>query len=186
MMIIYMMKSFSTILTLVRFITSVYMNMSLEITALTKSFTTVLTLVRFITGMYTKMFLEITILTKSFSTVLTLVRFITSVYMKVKWICLFANHPLAITYHTKTCQIQSNESITYFYLCRINYTISSNTVLFIIIPFCYWVLILSSRKETMLSLVKSVYSISLIPPATVTLYSVKGLWNIGTIRPEVL
>ena len=48
-------KSFSTILTLVRFITSVSMKVSLEIIALIKSFSTVLTLARFITSMYTKM-----------------------------------------------------------------------------------------------------------------------------------
>ena len=63
-------KTFSIVVTLVRFITSVYMKMHSEMTALIKSASTVLTLLTSITNVYTNMTLEITIINKSFSTVL--------------------------------------------------------------------------------------------------------------------
>ena len=53
---------------------------TLETMILTKVFSTILTLVRFITSVYMKMFLEIIIITKSFSTVLTLIMFLQCVY----------------------------------------------------------------------------------------------------------
>ena len=81
--IIALIKFFFTVLTLVRFITSVYTKMNLEAAILAGCFFTVLGLVWFVASVYTKMSLKITILIKSFYTELTLVRFITTMYTKM-------------------------------------------------------------------------------------------------------